>query len=130
MGNHDVCHPCNKKKSAPALEEYQKLGFRILGLESAMEIAGHNVRLHHMPYLSEDLALTTLQPKHKKFRPDDDGRWLLHGHIHEKWKTKDRMINVGVDVWDFYPVSILKIEKIIYEQDRADLKNLNRSGSS
>lgn len=53
------------------------------------------------------------EPKHLKFRPEDDGIWLFHGHIYEKCKTKDRMINVGVDVWDFYPIPITEIEKII-----------------
>ena len=31
--------------------------------------------------------------------------WLLHGHVHEKWKTSGRQINVGIDVWNFRPVS-------------------------
>jgi calcineurin-like phosphoesterase family protein len=51
---------------------------------------------------------------------DDGGiRWLLiHnpynvtadnvlcGHIHEKWRRIENMINVGVDVWDFRPRTI------------------------
>jgi calcineurin-like phosphoesterase family protein len=28
------------------------------------------------------------------------------GHVHEKWKTGNRMVNVGVDVWDFKPVLV------------------------
>jgi calcineurin-like phosphoesterase family protein len=31
--------------------------------------------------------------------------WLLHGHVHEKWRQQGRMVNVGVDVWDFTPVA-------------------------
>lgn len=31
------------------------------------------------------------------------------GHIHDKWKVQRNMINVGVDSWHFYPVSIDKI---------------------
>jgi len=30
---------------------------------------------------------------------------LLHGHVHEKWRQQGRMVNVGVDVWDFTPVA-------------------------
>ena len=38
-------------------------------------------------------------------RPADDGGWLLHGHVHERWRWHRRMINVGVDVWDYRPVA-------------------------
>ena len=33
----------------------------------------------------------------------------LVGHVHEKWKHKDGMVNVGVDVWGFKPASIKQI---------------------
>jgi hypothetical protein len=29
-----------------------------------------------------------------------------HGHVHKAWKKNDKQINVGVDVWDFKPVSL------------------------
>jgi len=39
------------------------------------------------------------------------------GHVHEKWKFKDSdyglLVNVGVDVWDFYPVDGRQIFKAI-----------------
>lgn len=38
-------------------------------------------------------------------RPADEGGWLLHGHVHHQWRVNGRQINVGVDVWDFAPVS-------------------------
>ena len=31
---------------------------------------------------------------------------VLHGHVHQNWKKHKNAINVGVDVWDFKPVSI------------------------
>ena len=34
---------------------------------------------------------------------------IFHGHVHKLWKYKKKMINVGVDVWDYYPVSIKTI---------------------
>ena len=38
---------------------------------------------------------------------------LLHGHIHTLYKTipEQRVVNVGVDVWNFYPVNIDQIRK-------------------
>jgi calcineurin-like phosphoesterase family protein len=41
----------------------------------------------------------------------------LSGHVHKLWKTKKvgkvLYINVGVDVWDFKPVSIIQIMEMI-----------------
>ena len=48
-----------------------------------------------------------------QWRPDDTGGWLLHGHIHENWRQRDRQINVGVDAWDFTPVSEEQIAALI-----------------
>jgi calcineurin-like phosphoesterase family protein len=33
------------------------------------------------------------------------------GHVHKLWKFKENMINVGVDVWDYYPVDAKQILK-------------------
>jgi calcineurin-like phosphoesterase family protein len=53
-------------------------------------------------------------------RPDDalmfmDGNKGIDlafvGHVHHNWKFKKNMVNVGVDVWDFYPVDIKQILK-------------------
>jgi calcineurin-like phosphoesterase family protein len=34
----------------------------------------------------------------------------LCGHVHEKWKKKDLLLNVGVDVWNGYPVSFDEVK--------------------
>lgn len=49
--------------------------------------------------------------------PEDGSGILLCGHIHEKWKLKDRMINVGVDVWDFTPISEPQLVEFIKENN-------------
>lgn len=46
-------------------------------------------------------------------RPIDHGQFLLHGHVHNAWKVKGRMINVGVDAWNYTPVSIDQIQRLI-----------------
>lgn len=38
--------------------------------------------------------------------------WLC-GHVHTLFKQVKNVINVGVDVWDYYPVSWEEIEKLI-----------------
>lgn len=42
-------------------------------------------------------------------RPADAGLVLLNGHVHERWKVNGRQVNVGVDVWDYRPVSDAQI---------------------
>lgn len=47
-------------------------------------------------------------------RPVDDGEtWLLHGHVHERWRQAERMINVGVDVWEYRPVAEGTLESVL-----------------
>ncbi len=111
MGNHDHCHPvhCKKEQKCQRMRKlYYDAGFKELVLSKEMNIAGRNVELHHMPFAGDHE-----KERYTEWRPKDKGQWLLHGHIHEKWKQRGRMINVGVDVWDFYPVSIVQIEKIV-----------------
>lgn len=63
--------------------------------------------------------------RYREERPADEGRWLLHGHVHERWRQRGRQINVGVDVWDYAPVSLEAIEGVI----RAGKADLDRSGN-
>lgn len=53
---------------------------------------------------------------HNPIHADSDYEINLVGHVHEKWKfkklnEKSVMINVGVDVWNFKPVSFEEITK-------------------
>jgi calcineurin-like phosphoesterase family protein len=61
--------------------------------------------LCHLPYAAVDA-------RYPEWRPVDAGKWLLHGHVHEHWQVNGRMINVGVDQWDFAPVSLETVAKI------------------
>lgn len=40
----------------------------------------------------------------------EDARLGITGHIHSLWKVQKHLINVGVDAWNFRPVSELDIE--------------------
>ena len=74
-----------------------------------MEIAGENVLLHHFPYRNE----ADPNQKHFAHRPVDQGRWLIHGHVHDRWKVIKKQINVSVEVWDFSPVAIETLAQLI-----------------
>ena len=59
---------------------------------------GVHIFMQHYPYPKEVPDKTEL---------------ILCGHVHDKWKRKEwnalPMINVGVDVWDYKPVSINEV---------------------
>lgn len=59
------------------------------------------VALSHYPYAGDSQE----RDRHRDLRPVDAGLPLVHGHVHGRWRTQDRMLNVGVDVNDFAPVS-------------------------
>lgn len=97
------------------------------------EIAGKRLILSHYPYAPTKRERFFYKLRHFwKFwrrvkykelrymdrRPIDQGGWLLHGHVHTAWKFKRKMINVGVDVWDYTPVPLSTIERIIKDSDK------------
>lgn len=74
-----------------------------------MLIDNKKVLLSHFPYTGD----STEEDRYLECRPIDESNWLLHGHVHMAWKVKDKMINVGVDQWDWKPVHIDQIVDII-----------------
>lgn len=113
-GNHDWCHPVQAKKPekiAKFRELYLEAGFESIALEGRIEVdSGLTLRMHHMPYLMGDASEDV---RYRELRPVDDGSWLLHGHVHNSWKVRERCINVGVDQWSFAPVSLGEIVELI-----------------
>lgn len=104
LGNHDK-----------GTNRFIAAGFKtvIRGASRTEMIIGGDIKvqLSHYPYK------TQLDEGSRRFSnsPTDDGGILLCGHIHEKWKIKNRMVNVGVDVWDFAPVSEDRLVEFIKE---------------
>lgn len=46
-------------------------------------------------------------------RPPYPEGWMLCGHVHEAWRTHGRVVNVGVDVWNYQPVAASTIVELI-----------------
>lgn len=40
-------------------------------------------------------------------------KWNICGHVHNSWRFQKNTINVGVDCWQFKPVSIEQIKKLM-----------------
>jgi calcineurin-like phosphoesterase family protein len=107
-GNHDKCWQ-KKDSSGRWHRHYLDAGFQSIEQSLRLEIAGASVLLNHLPYRNE------ADPDQRYFeeRPVDDGGWLIHGHVHNRWKVSVRQINVSVEVWNFEPVGLEVIAAII-----------------
>src|ERR1019366_5008563 len=46
--------------------------------------------------------------------------YTLCGHIHEHWKVQRRMLNVGVDVHNFTPVSLEKVLECVRKEEEGE----------
>jgi calcineurin-like phosphoesterase family protein len=109
-GNHDRCWPGHGDRSIDWIDRYLDAGFDEIRHGSVdLTIGGHNVLACHFPYRGDSQDLD----RYLDARPIDRGAWLLHGHVHERWRQHDRMINVGVDAWQCAPVGEAAIAALI-----------------
>jgi calcineurin-like phosphoesterase family protein len=101
MGNHDMQNYKPEKMLKLGWDEaYDKPVDR--------EYRGKKFRFCHFPFDNQDHEDSVV--RYKEIRPSREGcDYLICGHIHEKWGVLDNMINVGVDCWDFTPLSLDQI---------------------
>ena len=112
-GNHDRCWHGHKKGVDAATDRYLAAGFDEIWQGTVqLDVGGVHVVACHFPYRGDS-------HDHDRFiahRPVDEGAWLLHGHVHERWKVRERMINVGVDVWDYAPIAEAALVELITQR--------------
>lgn len=104
LGNHD-----NRTKTA-----WLKIGFEEVDDSGSVQvnIAGKWFLLSHYPY-REGQILRHKERYGELYTPDEKGLRLLCGHVHSEYKTfGDNILNVGVDVWNGYPVSKGQIAEV------------------
>lgn len=97
-GNHDR----NSNIKGCGLTIHQNLDF---------EYDGYKFKLNHRPVFTADAV--DKDSERRSIIDLDEYDYILCGHIHEKWLQNQKNINVGVDVWDFKPVSIETIIELI-----------------
>jgi calcineurin-like phosphoesterase family protein len=119
-GNHDRVHPCNKGAVNwdGRYYEWAQLAMLWTAPIKVALLDGTLVNVSHFPYAGRDDGMEDrhghlIRDKFAGFRPADDGSWLLCGHVHDSWRQKGRMINVGVDAWGGRPVGEDEIVKLI-----------------
>ncbi len=97
-GNHDRCWSGNKKVRPADRSRYEDTGFTILGEQVQLV---RDWWMCHFPVHGDSYT----DDRYPEYRPSiGPDEWLIHGHVHNMWKTNGRQINVGVDVWDYRPV--------------------------
>lgn len=121
LGNHD--RPF-MKKDKPAFDEwmdtYIKAGFEDIRFSDAHTIgdgktAVSPVLLSHFPYDGDSHG----EERYKQDRLKDVGVPLIHGHTHSsahpvsKSKRGTVQVHVGMDAWNFMPVSEIEIGRLL-----------------
>jgi calcineurin-like phosphoesterase family protein len=101
-GNHDRCWSGHARRAEGWTERYLDAGFaEIIQGSMTLAIGAHEVVACHFPYRGDSHDLD----RYVDERPVDTGAWLIHGHVHERWRQRGRMINVGSDAWGYRPVA-------------------------
>lgn len=105
-------------------------GFVFSTTEMHFRVNGEKVLIKHYPYRPSvwKILWSLLINKYHDIRylsrrPINNGHWLIHGHTHQKNKLRNKMIHVGVDSWNFYPVSIKQIESMIGQKKEINKNN-------
>lgn len=99
-GNHDRCHPMNKQHEKWR-DRYLAEGFAdvLPGIITA-DVDGYDVQVSHFPFEGDSHDVD----RFADWRPVDSGGWVIHGHVHNRWRQNGKQINIGIDAWAGYPV--------------------------
>lgn len=122
-GNHDRCWGgyTNAVQSHEMRRMHFEAGFATVvdgGTTAAFHSLGIGaVTMSHFPFAPLDPRTRAVREAREyrfdQFRPLDVGQWLLHGHIHQKYRQHGRQVNVGVDAWGGRPVHQDEISELI-----------------
>lgn len=119
-GNHDYCHLMFfHKKESSKYSVYTQCMKVCLPIRHT-SICGVPFTLCHFPYY-DDGTLDHEGRDCSKWAAEDIGDPLLCGHVHDLWDTSfstqgSLMINVGVDVRGYKPISEIEIYEIWKEK--------------
>lgn len=125
-GNHDACW-AGMRGGWKQRSRYLEAGFAAV-MDFAVtklpplgpEASATRVLLSHFPYAGDSHD----EDRYEQFRLRDEGVPLLHGHVHEAFRERRTAngtwgINVGVDHWDYRPVSAETLARHLDELRRA-----------
>lgn len=135
-GNHDACW-AGARDAWRMRERYLEAGFAAV-LDFAVTVlpphrpGGHGKRvlLSHFPYEGDSHD----SDRYSQQRLRDEGLPLLHGHVHESFRERRSKrgtwgINVGVDVWDYRPVSAERLAEHLEGLHRGTIGTRSAQGN-
>ncbi len=101
------------------LPDYEDAFDEIWGEVEELSLGDHDVLISHYPYTGESDG--ERGDRFSWLRPDPaTNRTLIHGHTHSSGKVTRHegllQISVGVDAWDFAPVSEEQVLEIIEQE--------------
>lgn len=120
LGNHDYPY-CHRDKNK-WLKIYLDAGFdtvvKVAELDAGIKGFNKSIRLQHFPLLEAAFQDNEAEARFKKDRLSYNGMLHLSGHTHstDKIACKNN-IHIGVDSWNFRPVSIVDIVNLYNQQD-------------
>lgn len=106
LGNHDRPHPVATKSEEKRAEWADLYGqyFDKMVTSTVLDFDGLNIEVNHFPFPGNDHTDEGTErynaSKIAEWSPVDRGKPLVCGHVHNAWKHKDTMFNVGIDAWD------------------------------
>jgi calcineurin-like phosphoesterase family protein len=112
-GNHDPVHPLHRQ-AHKWQKTYTNWAFESVQLAARRKVTTptgtHEVLLSHMPYTGDRNQID----RDTQWRLKDEGRWLLHGHLHgADPRSGPRQIDVGLDAWNLTPVSLDQVAAVM-----------------
>ncbi|HEY5017698.1 MAG TPA: metallophosphoesterase family protein [Streptosporangiaceae bacterium] len=117
-GNHDRCWPGHGPRAAGWTDRYLAAGFAEVlpgsaqaGPAARLVLGGRRVLLSHFPYAGGGDSHGEDRFAQHRLPAGED--WLVCGHVHQSWRQRGRMINVGVDAWGGTPVPEAQLAELI-----------------
>lgn len=109
LGNHDRPHPGNGNGHAH-IGAWSRI-FTSVQTVTSIRHEGRTILLSHFPYDGEGATREDHEDRFTQWRVRDEGRLLLHGHLHDTVKFRrsaagSPMVHVGLDAWGLAPVSL------------------------
>lgn len=107
-GNHDQ-----------SVAKMLKMGFFDVSSRLSFHLGNYDVVASHYPPKLSRLGMETVDRFADRRPTPEDGFYYMHGHTHEPGTGEDYRIHVGVDAWNYAPVSSADIELLIMGRERS-----------
>lgn len=122
-GNHDACWAGGRKDWRDWVLRYAEHGVTTIELvppelSVPLVVGDMDVHVSHFPRYGDSGGK---DERFSAWRPTWWDGWLLHGHTHvvDPLDADFRQINVGVDAWNYAPVSEDELWSLMREAERA-----------